>query len=501
MATGVYLLYPETPKQLRLGLIGSWRFLSMAAVGAVVAADYKWTLRNVTKDDEEYDTLLSAVHKRSALRLRRLFELHKGVFVKAGQHVAALGYVLPEEYVDTMRVLHDRAPTMPYEDVCRVIAEDFGNRDPREIFEEFNPQPLAAASLAQVHEARGRDGRRYAVKVQFPGLRELCASDIASIGVILDAVCWLFPEFKLRWLVEEFQRNLPAELDFENEARNAERVRDNFHRSKHPAAKHFMTPEINWSLTSNRIITMEYIDGAKANDVQALQARGLDVVAVATLLADLFSIMIFEHGFVHCDPHPGNILVRPTAKDDPRPVVCLLDHGLYKELPDEFRLDYCRLWNALLHQDLKQVEAVSKKLGVTNFYLFACMLTSRTWETVSAGGLGSDLAPAEKDKLKQQAAVYAAEITQILDVVPQQLLLLLKTNDNLRSINSDLGSPINTHSISLHHVVRVLYDHEQAHSKSFSDSCHAVSNAISSKLRLFFLETIMAIVKIFTTST
>ena len=465
------------------------RFLRCAAYGGTIALDYKWSLRGMREEDPDYPHHLSLVHRRSAERLLRLFETNRGIFVKAGQHMAALSYVLPPEYVDTMRVLHDRAPTMDPDSLDRAFLNEF-RRTPEQIFDKFDPTPLAAASLAQVHRAV-LNGQEVAVKVQFPQLQELCAGDIRSIDFLLSGVCWMFPEFKLGWLVEEFQRNLPLELDFLNEARNSERVSRNF------AARSadLKTPQINWEYTTERVITMEYIDGVKANDYEGLVKMGLDVAQVAALIADLFSIQVFEHGFVHCDPHPGNILV--TKRPDGNPQVVLLDHGLYKELPDSFRLDYCRLWRAIINQDVSEIEEISRKLGVSNFRLFASMLTARAWETVTGSGLRSQLDSKEKKILREAAAVYAAEITQILDVVPQQLLLLLKLNDNLRSINVDLGSPVDTLSISLHHCLRVLDAHESQTATTFYQQLLLYKDQLILRTKLWVYDTLQWFLRVF----
>ena len=456
------------------------RFVRSAACGALIAADYKWSLWGVGERDPRYGERVSRVHLRSARRLLRLFEGNRGIFIKAGQHMAALSYVLPPEYVDTMRVLHDRAPAMPAATVREVLRRELG-RDPEEVFEAFDPVPLAAASLAQVHAAV-LDGSRVAVKVQFPDVRETCAGDTRTIGVLLAAVTRLFPEFKLGWLVEEFRCNLPLELDFRQEVRNSERVRANFA----DRSAELRTPLVHHAYSTERVITMEFIDGVKANDHEGLVAMGLDVARVATLIADLFSIQVFEHGFVHCDPHPGNILV--TKSEEGLPVVQLLDHGLYKELPESFRLDYCRLWKSIIDQDVKAMERASRNLGVKNYPLFCCILTARAWETVVGAGLQTDLDPGEREILKESASKYAAEITQILDVVPQELLLLLKLNDNLRSINVDLGSPVNTHSISLHHCLRILNKHELESAHSFVDKLWFYKSMVLTQAKLWIFD-------------
>ena len=139
----------------------------------------------------------------------------------------------------------------------------------------------------------------------------------------------------------------------------------------------------------------------------------------------------------------------------------LLDHGLYKELSDDFRLNYCRLWQAIINQDEGKLQDIARLLGVENYPMFASMLTARSWESVQTD-LSSSLTVSETQLLRDAASLHAAEITRILAQVPPQLLLLLKTNDLLRAVNTDLGSPINPYAITLSHCLRVLYTSETA---------------------------------------
>uniref|UniRef100_A0ACB8G4Y6 AarF domain-containing protein kinase 1 n=1 Tax=Sphaerodactylus townsendi TaxID=933632 RepID=A0ACB8G4Y6_9SAUR len=155
-------------------------------------------------------------------------------------------------------------------------------------------------------------------------------------------------------------------------------------------------------------------------------------------LGKLYSEMIFVNGFVHCDPHPGNVLVRkcPTTH---KTHIILLDHGLYQTLTDSFRLDYCRLWQALIKADMKQVQKYSRKLGAGDLYpLFACMLTARSWESVNRGIDQLPVTAKENVEIRTNAANYLPQINVLLNNIPRQMLLLLKTNDLLRGVESAL---------------------------------------------------------------
>jgi predicted unusual protein kinase regulating ubiquinone biosynthesis (AarF/ABC1/UbiB family) len=167
---------------------------------------------------------LSKVHKRSAIRLRDLCAANRGVYIKLGQHLAQLDYLLPAEYVSVLRTLLATSPQSSYEAVRRTIFEDFGDY-PENIWKVFEKTPIASASLAQVHIAWDEAGNKFAVKEQHEGLRESSEGDMYAITLAIDIVSRLFPKFSYTWLSREMNRNLPLELDFVNEANNLTQCR------------------------------------------------------------------------------------------------------------------------------------------------------------------------------------------------------------------------------------------------------------------------------------
>uniref|UniRef100_A0A7M4FU68 AarF domain-containing protein kinase 1 n=1 Tax=Crocodylus porosus TaxID=8502 RepID=A0A7M4FU68_CROPO len=404
--SGVYLYGNKHVDPNDFGIIRVGRAI---ATTAVITYDYLTSLRGVPHGSEEYDYVKSQVHLRSAERLRDLCCANRGTFIKVGQHLGALDYLLPEEYTHTLKVLHSQAPQSSMQEIKQVIQEDLGKEGQdlclpdvsgavlqviKELFVNFEDAPLGAASLAQVHKAVLQDGRTVAVKVQHPKVQAQSSKDILLMEVLLLIVKQIFPDFEFMWLVEEAKKNLPLELDFLNEGRNAEQVAH--------MLKHF------------------------------------DFLKLSRNLGKLYSEMIFVNGFVHCDPHPGNVLVKKCPVTGKAHII-LLDHGLYQVLTEKFRLDYCRLWQSLIKADMKQVQKYSRRLGAGDLYpLFACMLTARSWASVSRGIDRSPVTANEDVEIRTNAAAYLPQITQLLNNVPRQMLLLLKTNDLLRGIESAL---------------------------------------------------------------
>ncbi|XP_077319716.1 aarF domain-containing protein kinase 1 [Lithobates pipiens] len=439
-----------------------------ALTTAAISCDYLMNLHGVSPETQEYDIIKSQVHSRCARHLLDLCCANRGTFIKVGQHLGALEYLLPLEYTRTLSVLHSQAPPTPLPDVLRVIQEELG-KEVNEVFERFDEAPLGAASLAQVHRAVLKDGRTVAVKVQHPKVQKQSSHDILLMEVLLHIVKKIFPQFEFMWLIEEAKKNLPLELDFLNEGRNAERLADMV--SRFPFLK---IPRIHWELSTKRLLVMEYVEGGQVNDREYMERNKIDVNQVSCALGKLYSEMIFVHGFVHCDPHPGNVLVRQNAEIG-GPEIILLDHGLYQKLTDTFRLDYCRLWQALIAVDMEGIRIYSQRMGAGDLYpLFACMLTARSWKAVNRG---IDRGPAGKEEaqeIRSNAASYLPQISQLLASVPRQMLLLLKTNDLLRGIETALHTRASSSSfLSMSRCcVRALSRHRKASASSVWSYAH-----------------------------
>lgn len=223
-------------------------------------------------------------------------------------------------------------------------------KQPEDVFATFDLEPLGTASLAQVHRATLKTGEEVAVKVQHPYVRGNSIVDMKTMEILCKMMSLVFPDFKMQWLVDESKKNLPIELDFLNEGHNAEKVRlfvpfvvgsthlqKNQNQSKlYPHSqvadmfknfKWLKVPRIFWELSSKRVLVMEYVKGGQVNDLEYIKQNSIDRFDVANKIGQLYSNMIFINGFVHSDPHPGNILVRKDTKGQTE--VVLLDHGLY----------------------------------------------------------------------------------------------------------------------------------------------------------------------------
>jgi ubiquinone biosynthesis protein len=330
----------------------AWRFLNVAWLAARIYTGYKsinlWT-RYVSGRGRE--RLYRGQDLRSARALYATAVRLEGLLIKASQFIATRADVLPDEWVATLADLHDRVPPRPFA-IIRAQIERELRRPLEAVFTEFDESPIASASLAQVHAARLRDGRRAAVKVQYPGIEGIVRADLRNMMLVLKWLAWLEPDFDYRIIAREALKYIPMELDFVHEADNAETMRENF-----AAAPDVAVPAIYREFTTRRVLTMELVDGIKITDVAALERAGIDKHAVAQKLIDHFCEMILRDGFFHADPHPGNILVQPG------PRLVYLDFGLAKDFPVRFREGIVRLTYAILSGDRDATVKAFEELG------------------------------------------------------------------------------------------------------------------------------------------
>lgn len=403
------------------------------------------------------DAAWAALHQRGADRLLALCEVNRGVYIKLGQHVGQLDYLLPQPYVATLRVLTHAAPRDPPHAVRAVVRAELG-ASVDDLFDDWDDTPIASASLAQVHAARLKGTpTRVAVKVQHAGLRDTSAADLVTVRALVTAARALFPRADYVWLADEIDANLPRELNFALEAANCTATAAAFaHRSD------IVAPTVVPALTTPRVLTMSFEDGVYVNDVAAIRRMGLHPAAVATLVAEAFADQIFVQGRVHADPHAANLLVRRHPTTPGAPQLVLLDHGLYRVLPPDLRLNYARLWRAILWGDEAGIARYSERMGAGGMHrLWASMLTTKSWDAVAAAGADPTAlrvldTPAHRREARGYARQYADDIGVVLRTVPRELLLILKTNDCLRCVDAALGHPVNNLAITARAIERAL---------------------------------------------
>jgi predicted unusual protein kinase regulating ubiquinone biosynthesis (AarF/ABC1/UbiB family) len=294
----------------------------------------------------------------AARRLRRAFEALGPTYVKLGQLVASSPGLFPDVLAEEFRACLDRVPAIPWAQVVAVVTAELG-APPAELFAHFAPEPLAAASIAQVHAATLADGAEVVVKVQRPGLRSRLDADL----VILHRAARLLERTSARGrmanpvaVVEDFAASLAQELDFLAEGRSMERFGANLR--SFGANDRVRVPAVHWPLTTARVLTMERIRGVGINELTPADAAGLDLDGALRAAVRAWLEAALEHGFFHGDVHAGNLMI----DDDGR--IIFLDFGICGELEDRARHTIRRVLPALLVQrDYHAVATAIYELG------------------------------------------------------------------------------------------------------------------------------------------
>lgn len=275
-------------------------------------------------------------------------------FIKLGQLLSTRFDLLPASYTTALSRLQDDVEPFDVEVVRRTIAEELG-ADVRHLYADFDPEPLAAASLGQVHRATLRSGREVAVKVQRPGVREDVRADMATlarIAAVADKGSNLGRTYGFARLLREFDRSLRLELDYRREARNLTR----FAELTSPYDL-LVVPEPVLDLTTGRVLTMDYVEGRKVTDVGPLGLLDIDAEAVVDQLFSAYLKSILDNGFLHADPHPGNLLVTPDGR------LAIIDLGMVTTVPPRIQDKVVRLLVAIGDDNGEQAARVLADMG------------------------------------------------------------------------------------------------------------------------------------------
>lgn len=287
-----------------------------------------------------------SVRMRTPERLRRVLEDLGPTFVKLGQVLATRVDVFGPEWLEEFSRLQEKAPPVEWDEIRAQLTEDLG-RPPEEVFTEVDGEPLAAASLAQVHRARLADGRQVVLKVRRPGIRPTIEADLRLLRRLADIVESEAPEmrqYRPSEIVKQFSRSLSRELDFAAECRNAERID-----AQLDPESGIVVPEVFWEYSGERLNVQRLIEGIAGSDIDRVEAAGLDRHRIARRGTHAILSMILDHGFFHADPHPGNVKFLPEER------IALLDFGMVGRLSQTRRHEVADLLHGLIDRDPDRV--------------------------------------------------------------------------------------------------------------------------------------------------
>jgi predicted unusual protein kinase regulating ubiquinone biosynthesis (AarF/ABC1/UbiB family) len=340
------------PPTLMAGIHYRKRFLKGLLIALRIAISYKAAhFFGLFLTAERKAARLKKIHRKNAGLIRKKALEMKGVMIKVGQFLSSRIDFLPDEYISELSELQDQVPPHDFNEIRQRIIDELGSA-PEEIFSEFDREPLAAASLGQVHRAVLKDGREAAVKVQYPGIEKIIETDIKMFEVLINIMHGRMGWIDLRVVHEEFSKIVRAELDYVQEGRNAERFRQNFIEDAR-----VVIPRVYWEFSRGKVLTLEFVGGIKITECAVIKASGMDCGKLVNLLAEAYAKMIFVHGFFHGDPHPGNIFVSEG------PTLVFVDFGMVQAIPDSTRRYLRQYANAIVEDDTAGIVQALQDLG------------------------------------------------------------------------------------------------------------------------------------------
>lgn len=332
--------------------MGRFRLVRIYATTMRVVASYLVIrLRRPFIAPERYLELLDAKHQKNARRIRDAIISAGGLFIKVGQLISVLANVLPPEFRSQLEGLQDKLPPRPFHEITARLRAEFG-AEPDAVFESFVREPIATASLAQVHEARLADGRRVAVKVQHADIERIAHEDLETVRRLLKIVQFFTRLRGMESYHPEISQLIGEELDFGREAENVARIAKNF-----AGNRLVRMPRVVPERSTRRVLTTEFVDGAKVTDFAALEGLGISRQTVAERVVEAYCRMIFVDGVYHADPHPGNLFVAPDGG------IVFVDFGAVGELSDDMRRGIPQFFEGVIKRDATEITGAVRTMG------------------------------------------------------------------------------------------------------------------------------------------
>jgi len=345
-------------------------------------------------------------------RMRRAIEELGPTFVKFGQIMSTRPDILPPELITELKKLQDQVAPLPFSEIREVIEAECPDHE--SCFPSIDEKPLASASIAQVHQATLKDGTPVALKIQRPGIRDVIETDIVILESFAERVERYYPQYQVynpRGIVADFAVQIRKELDFIKDGRNADRLRMNLQ-----GLEKIRVPKIYWEYSTRRILVMEFIEGVRVDHVEEIKAFGVDPGEIADRGFYAYMQQIFEDGFFHGDPHPGNLLV---SRDG---TLNFLDFGIVGVIYPERRFAFIHLLSAMVYQDPELMIKALEHLGITIGESYRDELKEDIYQAM----LDAEGAAIGQYSFTSMSEGLTETLRHYLIVMPQNLMLMLK---------------------------------------------------------------------------
>lgn len=444
------------PTIVIMGLGGSTYLIDTYAYSSVLTRSFRalyimlWIAYEYSRNTSKYETI-SELHDIAAERLLNMLRTNRGLYIKLGQAIANQGDFFPKEYQRKFVKLYDDAPEDGWEQVDRVLRKNLGENYETEVFECIDHNPIASASIAQVHKGKLKNnGEAVAIKVQHHYINEQIVIDLFIYRLISKIYERVF-DIPLTFFTKYVSEQLIEEADFVNETKNASKLREIIKEDKSMNNTNIYIPHNYSDFSKRQVLITEWCDGIPLTDKDQLIASDIDLTLTMKQYIKAFGKQIFEYGFIHSDPHPGNLLARFDNAGNQQLVI--LDHGLYISLPNTFRIENCRLWEYLFSFNTHGIEEIGREWGIGSTELFATLIQLRPIK----------MSPESTNRSKSDINSLLHDFLSDEEKIPVELLFLMRTMRMIQNLNRNFGSPVNRINLLTSELINALI-HENSHS-------------------------------------
>lgn len=427
------------------------RRLKVFSMALFIYFDYKAVQKRVQwVSTGKKSAIWKKTHERNARRVLNLMIELEGLWVKMGQYLSTRADVLPEPYINVLKQLQDSLPPRPFEEVRGTIEKELGE-PMSDLFADFALDPLATASIAQVHRATLADGREVVVKIQHDGVKEIILEDLKNAKSLIEWIAWAEPRYDFNPMIDEWCKEAPKELDFNHEAENTRAVSRNLSRKTDcgsgsvSGAVDVLIPEVIQS--TDKVLILEYMDGIRLNDNDSLEAYGVDKQKLVEEITRAYAHQIYIDGFFNGDPHPGNFLV---SKEPPHKPI-LLDFGLTKRIPKSMRQalakmflscaegDHVALLSAFSEMGLKlRVDMPQQAMDIATIFFRQSTTASEAKENIKAL---NDQRERNVKALQEKMKLNKKEVQRFnpVDAFPGDAIIFMRVLNLLRGLSASLN--------------------------------------------------------------
>lgn len=409
---------------------------------------------------------IDALHERNAQRLYDLIIENKGLYIKMGQMIAVQGMMFPKHYQDKFKLLFDRAPTESWATCERTLQHDLGPDYRERIFLELDETPIASASVAQVHRGVLKNGDKVAVKIQKKSVSSQIDSDLLTFRAVMTFYAYVF-DLPLTLTVDYISEKMREELDFVNEYKNAVMVTNLIQNDPQFAKSHeYYIPKYYEDISGKKILISEWIDAELIGQYHELADKGYSLKTLMSQITRIYARQVFTWGVVHCDLHPGNLMVRNIEVDNTNVVtklfwpkknvqqLVILDHGLYEHFTPKFKREYSEFWKYSMEKNYTRTVNILTAWGMEVDEMVMAFAGVTDMNSLVVQNHISRVQNATAFERQEMMRDRLRQFLKSTDKFPLSLVFVMRSMRIVAGLNMNFGSPVNRLSILVQEAER-----------------------------------------------